>query len=65
MDYVIFCCYDFSPALMCMPARHKTTLHGGVLMLLMKTLLTSGCVNQRGAGQRFYYLLVDLVDVVF
>ncbi|AST69276.1 hypothetical protein BFG07_11600 [Kosakonia cowanii] len=31
----------------------KTLLHGVVLMLLMKTLLTSSCVNQRGAGQ-FY-----------
>ena len=29
----------------------KTFLHGDVLMWLMKTLLTSGCVNQRGAGQ--------------
>ncbi|MBY7152338.1 hypothetical protein K4X47_23945, partial [Enterobacter hormaechei] len=29
----------------------KTLLHGGVLMWLMKTLLTSRCVNQRGAGQ--------------
>ncbi|MCM8226676.1 hypothetical protein P3S44_22160, partial [Enterobacter hormaechei] len=27
-------------------------LHGDVLMWLMKTLLTSGCTNQRGAGQR-------------
>ncbi|WP_140410598.1 glycoside hydrolase family protein, partial [Klebsiella quasipneumoniae] len=26
-------------------------LHGDVLMWLMKTLLTSRCVNQRGAGQ--------------
>ncbi|NCH72831.1 hypothetical protein EHJ16_17915, partial [Cronobacter dublinensis] len=25
--------------------------HGDVLMWLMKTLLTSRCVNQRGAGQ--------------
>ena len=30
----------------------KTLLHGDVLMWLMKTLLTSGCINQRGAGQR-------------
>ncbi|EFF9605445.1 hypothetical protein J7A65_004884 [Escherichia coli] len=29
----------------------KTLLHGGVLMWLMKTLLTSRCINQRGAGQ--------------
>lgn len=28
----------------------KTRLHGDVLTLLMKTLLTSECVNQRGAG---------------
>ncbi|MCF0853509.1 hypothetical protein L0E61_27190, partial [Klebsiella pneumoniae] len=28
----------------------KTLLHGDVLMWLMKTLLTSGCTNQRGAG---------------
>ncbi|MQB56245.1 hypothetical protein DXU84_25080, partial [Rahnella sp. RcJ3] len=30
----------------------KTLLHGDVLMWLMKTLLTSWCINQRGAGQR-------------
>ncbi|MBW5937630.1 hypothetical protein CFM95_27165, partial [Klebsiella michiganensis] len=30
----------------------KTLLHGDVLMWLMKTLLTSRCVNQRGAGHR-------------
>ncbi|WRH11914.1 hypothetical protein GC087_04415 [Pantoea sp. JZ2] len=29
----------------------KTLLHGNVLMWLMKTLLTSRCVNQRGVGQ--------------
>ncbi|RYM60803.1 hypothetical protein BSQ98_19220 [Serratia liquefaciens] len=29
----------------------KTLLHEGVLMWLMKTLLTSRCINQRGAGQ--------------
>ena len=28
----------------------KTLLHGDVLMWLMKTLLISGCTNQRGAG---------------
>ncbi len=28
----------------------KSLLHGDVLMWLMKTLLTSRCVNQRGAG---------------
>ncbi|WP_406877513.1 hypothetical protein, partial [Citrobacter freundii] len=32
----------------------KTLLHGDVLMWLMKTLLTSGCTNQRGAGQSDY-----------
>ncbi|MCE1299932.1 hypothetical protein, partial [Enterobacter hormaechei] len=31
----------------------KTLLHGDVLMWLMKTLLTSGCTNQRGAGHGF------------
>ncbi|AUQ27493.1 hypothetical protein C1O30_07030 [Dickeya zeae] len=30
----------------------KTLLHGGVLMWLMKTLLTSSCVNQWGAGHQ-------------
>ncbi|MBW5932399.1 hypothetical protein CFM96_27920, partial [Klebsiella michiganensis] len=30
----------------------KTLLHGDVLMWLMKTLLTSRCINQRGAGQQ-------------
>ncbi|RWT48839.1 hypothetical protein DN589_28140, partial [Klebsiella quasipneumoniae subsp. similipneumoniae] len=30
----------------------KTLLHGDVLMWLMKTLLTSGCTNQLGAGHR-------------
>ena len=29
----------------------KTLLHGDVLMWLMKTLLTSRCINQQGAGQ--------------
>ncbi|MBW5979375.1 hypothetical protein CGB80_23280 [Klebsiella sp. 11332] len=28
----------------------KTLLQGGVLMWLMKTLLSSRCINQRGAG---------------
>ncbi|MFL6613601.1 MAG: hypothetical protein ACJ8LD_07775, partial [Pantoea agglomerans] len=32
----------------------KTLLHGHVLMWLMKTLLTSRCINQRGAGQQFF-----------
>ncbi|EPK6475839.1 TPA: hypothetical protein ACWZTV_005121, partial [Klebsiella pneumoniae] len=34
----------------------KTLLHGDVLMWLMKTLLTSRCINQRGAGQRRFML---------
>ena len=29
----------------------KTLLHGDALMWLMKTLLISWCINQRGAGQ--------------
>nr|WP_024966748.1 polyprenyl synthetase family protein [Pantoea sp. IMH] len=29
----------------------KSLLHGDVLTLLMKTLLTSRCINQRGAGR--------------
>ncbi|AUQ27591.1 hypothetical protein C1O30_15030 [Dickeya zeae] len=32
----------------------KTLLHGDVLMWLMKTLLTSVCINQRGAGHCHY-----------
>ncbi|MDW1184465.1 hypothetical protein, partial [Klebsiella pneumoniae] len=35
----------------------KTLLHGDVLMWLMKTLLTSGCTNQRGAGQYSFKIL--------
>ncbi|OWY85325.1 hypothetical protein CAC00_24575, partial [Raoultella ornithinolytica] len=35
----------------------KTLLHGDVLMWLMKTLLTSRCINQRGAGQADSLLL--------
>ncbi|MCQ0748572.1 hypothetical protein L1D06_15225, partial [Klebsiella pneumoniae] len=34
----------------------KTLLHGDVLMWLMKTLLTSGCTNQRGAGQHIFMM---------
>ena len=33
----------------------KTLLHGDVLMWLMKTLLISRCINQRGAGQMVQY----------
>ena len=32
----------------------KTLLHGDVLMWLMKTLLTSWCINQRGAGHGLF-----------
>ncbi|WP_336983407.1 MULTISPECIES: hypothetical protein, partial [unclassified Cedecea] len=34
----------------------KTLLHGNVLMWLMKTLLTSRCINQWGAGQSNLFL---------
>ncbi|MDE8559442.1 hypothetical protein, partial [Pantoea vagans] len=34
----------------------KTLLHGDVLMWLMKTLLTSRCINQRGAGHSEFEL---------
>ncbi|QCZ30346.1 hypothetical protein FHN83_27755 (plasmid) [Leclercia adecarboxylata] len=39
----------------------KTLLHGDVLMWLMKTLLTSGCINQRGAGHNAYRNGWDMV----
>ncbi|PBT59184.1 hypothetical protein BBJ13_07145, partial [Escherichia coli] len=44
----------------------KTLLHGDVLMWLMKTLLTSGCTNQRGAGHivvtgLLMFMLVDII----
>ncbi|MGP1748425.1 hypothetical protein ACST8D_27005, partial [Klebsiella pneumoniae] len=35
----------------------KTLLHGDVLMWLMKTLLTSGCTNQRGAGHGHFIFM--------
>ncbi|WP_415793182.1 hypothetical protein, partial [Klebsiella quasipneumoniae] len=44
----------------------KTLLHGDVLMWLMKTLLTSGCTNQRGAGHPlmpvrvFFVVLIEI-----
>ncbi|MGC0000134.1 hypothetical protein ACPRR3_02315 [Enterobacter asburiae] len=38
----------------------KTLLHGDVLMWLMKTLLTSGCTNQRGAGHTDNDILSDI-----
>ncbi|WP_284675470.1 glycosyltransferase family 9 protein, partial [Escherichia coli] len=38
----------------------KTLLHGDVLMWLMKTLLTSGCTNQRGAGQIAENLIANI-----
>ncbi|PZB51437.1 hypothetical protein C3J88_28725, partial [Klebsiella pneumoniae subsp. pneumoniae] len=37
----------------------KTLLHGDVLMWLMKTLLTSRCINQRGAGQYWPLFMVS------
>ncbi|MBY5178333.1 hypothetical protein FP375_24200, partial [Enterobacter hormaechei] len=37
----------------------KTLLHGDVLMWLMKTLLTSGCTNQRGAGHEKHRFLCE------
>ncbi|MCK7108088.1 hypothetical protein, partial [Enterobacter kobei] len=37
----------------------KTLLHGGVLMWLMKTLLTSRCVNQRGAGHKSFTVHIN------
>ncbi|MER1434386.1 hypothetical protein, partial [Enterobacter hormaechei] len=44
----------------------KTLLHGDVLMWLMKTLLTSGCTNQRGAGHSASTaaLSFDLLDII-
>ncbi|WP_415583550.1 hypothetical protein, partial [Klebsiella quasipneumoniae] len=36
----------------------KTLLHGVVLMWLMKTLLTSRCINQRGAGHSTFTLFI-------
>ncbi|PLK74476.1 hypothetical protein CWN37_25910, partial [Klebsiella pneumoniae] len=48
----------------------KTLLHGDVLMWLMKTLLTSRCINQRGAGHPgsfryylYYFCLPNLILV--
>ncbi|WP_218728877.1 hypothetical protein, partial [Enterobacter chuandaensis] len=35
----------------------KALLRGDVLMWLMKTSLTSVCINQRGAGQRTWSLV--------
>ncbi|OEH06327.1 hypothetical protein AN674_0225805, partial [Enterobacter kobei] len=43
----------------------KTLLHGDVLMWLMKTLLTSGCTNQRGAGQPVESGCIRVVNVFF
>ncbi|MBX4510607.1 hypothetical protein CF032_28780, partial [Klebsiella oxytoca] len=37
----------------------KTLLHGDVLMWLMKTLLTSQCINQRGAGHDLWVFSLD------
>ncbi|HBZ16076.1 MAG TPA: hypothetical protein DEO73_09995 [Pantoea sp.] len=43
----------------------KTLLHGDVLMWLMKTLLTSRCINQRGAGHHSQKIIrkVQLMDL--
>ena len=41
----------------------KTLLHGDVLMWLMKTLLTSGCTNQRGAGHTLCTYLGSIIIV--
>ncbi|MCM7644927.1 hypothetical protein M8S54_00005, partial [Enterobacter asburiae] len=35
--------------------------HGDVLMWLMKTLLTSGCTNQRGAGHVDFRFIGDYI----
>ncbi|MFP2767773.1 hypothetical protein ACLEUJ_25775, partial [Escherichia coli] len=43
----------------------KTLLHGDVLMWLMKTLLTSGCTNQRGAGHTTQKASAGVFDGVF
>ncbi|MFP2539867.1 hypothetical protein ACLEVP_16860, partial [Escherichia coli] len=43
----------------------KTLLHGDVLMWLMKTLLTSGCTNQRGAGQGGHLLTAAVARKLF
>ncbi|KAA6102619.1 hypothetical protein F3I23_19130, partial [Pantoea sp. Bo_11] len=40
----------------------KTLLHGDVLMWLMKTLLTSWCINQRGAG---HYCFETKICVIY
>ncbi|MEA5192730.1 hypothetical protein, partial [Enterobacter hormaechei] len=42
----------------------KTLLHGDVLMWLMKTLLTSRCINQRGAGQPFLMVFFVVIMVL-
>ncbi|MFK9871637.1 hypothetical protein ACJEQE_24430, partial [Klebsiella pneumoniae] len=39
--------------------------HGDVLMWLMKTLLTSGCTNQRGAGQDYQNKQANQLFLVF
>ncbi len=36
----------------------KSLLHGDALMWLMKTLLTSRCINQRGAGQYLHLIKI-------
>ncbi|EBG6976219.1 hypothetical protein FJB96_24475 [Salmonella enterica subsp. enterica] len=41
----------------------KTLLHGDVLMWLMKTLLTSGCTNQRGAGHNVWCYINHIINI--
>ncbi len=40
----------------------KKLLHGNVLMLLKKTLLTSRCINKRGAGQSQLFSMIPLIQ---
>ena len=46
----------------------KTLFHGDALMWLMKALLTSGCVNQWGAGQshgaRFHLSVMKAINTL-
>ncbi len=44
-------------------SSEKTLPHEDVLMWFMKTLLTSGCINQRGAGQ--HNILMDKFKLYF
>jgi len=40
----------------------KKLLHGNVLMLVKKTLLTSRCINERGAGQSQLFSMIPLIQ---